>query len=186
MLSELLASTDPFSAEQRVSGSVVGVRTGPGVEEETNHLGRPRRAAWVDLLPVRVAGVEQRGPALNLIDGDRCRRVKSEHLGQLGCIAENGGGRHAVAGDVGDGVENRGGLAHSSLDRRGHERFGLPLGTGDVGLHGGLETRPAGESKLASDDQLGRRQGDDTLELTLVVANEALERGGLVTAGAIA
>ncbi len=55
-----------------------------------------------------------------------------------------------------------------------------------MGLDGGLEARPAGESQLASDDQLGRRQGDGTLARTPVVADEALDSTGLLAAGGVA
>jgi len=90
-----------------------------------------------------------------------------------------------VAGHVRDNVEDRGGLAQAPLDRRCHERLRPPLGTGGVGLDGGLEARPACESQLASDDQLGRRQGDGTLGRTPVVADEALDSTGLLAAGGV-
>ena len=105
-----------------LSGAVVGVRAGPGVEQEPDHLGHPRRSARVDLVPAGVAGVQQRRPASNLVDGDRGRRVDGQPLAHLFGVAEDGGGLQAVAGDVRDGVEDAGGLAHTALDRRRHER----------------------------------------------------------------
>ena len=55
-----------------------------------------------------------------------------------------------------------------------------------MGPDGGLEARPAGESQLASDHTLGRRQGDGALGRTPVVADEAFDRTGIAPTGAVA
>jgi hypothetical protein len=55
-----------------------------------------------------------------------------------------------------------------------------------VGLHGSLEARPAGESQLAGDDQLGRRQGHGVLGRAPVVSEEAFDSTDLAAAGAVA
>ena len=54
-----------------ISGAVVGVRAGPGVKQEMDHLGHPRRSARVDVVEAGVAGAQQRRPASNFVDGDR-------------------------------------------------------------------------------------------------------------------
>ena len=138
------------------------------------------------MVPAGVADVQERRPASNLVDGDRSCRVDSQPLAHLFGVAENGGSLQAVAGDARDGVEDALDLAHTALDRRRHEHLGLAFGGGGTGLDGRLELRPAGEAQLASNDQLGGGQGDDTLGCTRVVAGEALGGAGITVTDGVA
>ena len=51
--------------------SVVGVRAGARVEQQSDDFGQPGRSTPIDLVPRRVAGVEQGRPAPLVVDGQR-------------------------------------------------------------------------------------------------------------------
>ncbi len=175
-----------FQGRARVPGSVVGVRARPRVEQETDHLGKSSRPRSVDLRPAGVAGVEQWRPAPSFVDGDRGRRVRSDHAGHLPGVAQYGGGRRAVARHVGDSVEDSGGLAQAPLDRGCHERLYLLLGADGAVFDGSLEAWPACESQFAGDDQLGCRQGDRGLGSAAMMPAEAFDSPGLLAANGVA
>ena len=124
---------------------VVGVRVGPGREQQAHRLGQPGRAVGVNLVPAGVAGVQQRRPAALIIEGQRRPRVAGEVLAHRRGVPEHGRGGQAAPGDTRIGVQDLPGVPHPALDRGGQELRERPAGCG-VGFERGDEPRPAGKA----------------------------------------
>jgi hypothetical protein len=81
--------------------------------------------------------------------------------------------------------EDRGGLAHATIDRGRDEGLGQPFRRSGAGIDGRLQLRPARETELAGDHELRGRQRYDAAGCNLMVASEALEGVGVAAADGV-
>src|SRR5581483_9227885 len=97
----------------------------------------------------------QRRPAAARVGADRETGITPQSSADTGAVAEDDGGRDPVVCDCGCLGEDAGGATHVAADARFAERVDQLVELERARFDSLFQSRPAGESTLARDRELG-------------------------------